>query len=175
MRGGKQKKRARNSGKARRNAEKAREGCAALYWAGICFETGFERVDGRERVRAGVPAGLARRPCVLLFFRERIWPPRKRLYRTVLLAWALAKQERKKGHAGRAAGGARVRGKREKGAGEMRKGCGKGAEGIRKWWEKSRKSAGKARKRSGEKSAKGAGEARRKDAGNAEGVRKKFG
>ena len=51
------------------------EGCAALYWAGICFETGFERVDGRERMRAGVPAGLARRPCVLLFFRERIWHP----------------------------------------------------------------------------------------------------
>ena len=110
--------------KVRRNAEKAREGCAALYWAGICFETGFERVDGRERMRAGVPAGLACLPLRFALFSGANLAPLKTALSHGFIGLGASKTGAEKRACGPGCG-------RRKGAGKARKRSGKKAEKAR--------------------------------------------
>ena len=119
-------------GKARRNAEKACEGCAALYWAGICFETGFERVDGRERMWAGVPAGLACLPLRFALFSGANLAPLKTALSHGFIGLGASKTGAEKRACGPGCGRRKGAGKREKGAGEARRKDAGNAEGARK-------------------------------------------
>ena len=143
--------------KARRNVEKACEGCAALYWAGICFETGFERVDGRERMRAGVPAGLACLPLRFALFSGANLAPLKTALSHGFIGLGASKTGAEKRVCGPGCG-------RRKGAGNAKKARakrGKGAERVRKEFgnggRKKKNSAGKARKKSGRSAKKRCG------------------
>ena len=156
--------------KARRNAEKAREGCAALYWAGICFETGFERVDGRERMRAGVPAGLACLPLRFALFSGANLAPLKTALSHGFIGLGASKTGAEKRACGPGCWRRKGAGKRGKGAGEMRKGCGRNSEMAGKNRKivrgETENGAGEARKKSGRSAKKRCGKGRKGRARN---------
>ena len=125
--------------------------------------------DGPEALCSGAP------PLRFALFLGANLAPLKTALSHGFIGLGASKTGAKKRLAGRAAGGARVRGNAEK----ARAKCRKGAERVRKEFgnggRKAEKVRGKKQKMARGKRGKRAGEVRRKDAGNAEGARKKFG
>ena len=126
-----------------------------MYWAGICFETGFERVDGRERMRAGVPAGLACLPLRFALFSGANLAPLKTALSHGFIGLGASKTGAEKRACGPGCG-------RRKGAGETRKRRGRNAAKVRKGCGKNSEMAGEKQKKCGEKTKNGAGKARKK-------------